>query len=758
MTEYRNPFIPRPGQLLAQIQNRLDELEGRVSGYGGVSGGGGAGGAASRSENLVYNAGLDQWTDSTHPNNWQSAQGNNWNTGTNVTQESTIIFALPYSARLGDGTNTLRGMAQAAAFRVTATQTYSFGARIRAASASAKVTIILKAIGSDGVTELTTGTPLGSAWTYDASYGGWKILATPSSTAFDLIQAKIVLASNVWYLRCSIQYDSAASGAKYVYVDEVKISRGDTSEPWALRPLFDDTGGGATGSGTINVLAKWLVTGSTLTDSHLTDYASASPPYAELYFPGNATTFFATAYGSGYYGNFQGRAARGTLASPTASQSGDALAYFAARGYGATGFASAARAGIAFLAAENWTDAAQGTYASIYTTPTGSVTATERLRVSAAGTIGFPPYPTIFYSWPSAWPAGNYLLQCSTAGVLSWVAPPSAGVGGSGTINYVPIWTAATTLGNSALFQDTGITGNPYRAITYRWRFEAMPIQLFNSSSSTPSPLPSTYFTNLYRRQDTSMAFNGRLMQSTYNPAGTDVSERVLVSSRTDQLGHAKLSAAFFQTEDSYNQSSSLIPEASLTHDETTGKVYYNGVELNAAGGIGGSGSATYLPVFTASTTIGNSVIIQYLGSSQVRVGGGCDWCPAVTNSQRLGGSSYIWTECWTQQIVNNSAGFIQCWASFRPHDHNTWNLGETGTRWKNFYCMDGYAQNSFHSGADLAWGDKTCPICNKPFIKGDDLSLYVKKVTKEEIFTCPKHSSCPSPDPKVVRLRANRK
>lgn len=82
------------------------------------------------------------------------------------------------------------------------------------------------------------------------------------------------------------------------------------------------------------------------------------------------------------------RAARGTAASPTASQLNDPIGAIAARGYGDTTFASTNRASVSLLAAENWTNTAQGTIITLSTTPTGSTTQTERMRIDSAGNVG----------------------------------------------------------------------------------------------------------------------------------------------------------------------------------------------------------------------------------------------------------------------------------------------------------------------------------------------------------------------------------
>lgn len=79
------------------------------------------------------------------------------------------------------------------------------------------------------------------------------------------------------------------------------------------------------------------------------------------------------------------RAARGTLASPTATQSSDELGVVAGRGRGATVYATADRAKMSFLADQAWTDSAQGTRISFFTTTQGSTTTTERTIISNVG-------------------------------------------------------------------------------------------------------------------------------------------------------------------------------------------------------------------------------------------------------------------------------------------------------------------------------------------------------------------------------------
>lgn len=84
---------------------------------------------------------------------------------------------------------------------------------------------------------------------------------------------------------------------------------------------------------------------------------------------------------------FRGGAARGTPASPTASQADDLLCFMGGHGYGATAFSVGSKALLGLKAAEAWSDSVQGTYITIETTPIGSTTRAERVRVTDVGNV-----------------------------------------------------------------------------------------------------------------------------------------------------------------------------------------------------------------------------------------------------------------------------------------------------------------------------------------------------------------------------------
>ena len=140
-----------------------------------------------------------------------------------------------------------------------------------------------------------------------------------------------------------------------------------------------------------------------LSNTQATTPTGTLPAGTDIYIVGaNAanTRITQDAYGTGAYGVYTARSARGTAASPTASQSGDTLSQFTGRGYGATGFATASTGRFDVTAAENFTDTAQGTYASVFTTAIGANSSTEVFRFGTAGQLGIggATYGTSGYS------------------------------------------------------------------------------------------------------------------------------------------------------------------------------------------------------------------------------------------------------------------------------------------------------------------------------------------------------------------------
>lgn len=122
----------------------------------------------------------------------------------------------------------------------------------------------------------------------------------------------------------------------------------------------------------------------------------------------------ADAYGTGIGVSFNARHARGTAASPTATQSGDILGILVNQGYGATGFDSInAFTGFVAFATENHTDAAQGSEIAFTSTPNGTVLNVEGFRLLQSGQHKFTA-------------ASNFTANGTTATVLGGLGPAGA--------------------------------------------------------------------------------------------------------------------------------------------------------------------------------------------------------------------------------------------------------------------------------------------------------------------------------------------
>ena len=181
------------------------------------------------------------------------------------------------------------------------------------------------------------------------------------------------------------------------------------------------------------------------------------PAGTDLYIMGaNAanTRITQDAYGSGNYSAYTGRQARGTAASPTASQTDDILVEFTGRGYGATGFSSSSVVRIDLEAAEAFTDTAQGTYISFHTSALGTASAVERFRIGPSGQfgIGGATYGTSGYVLTSAGAsAAPTWSQVSATGLTGILPVANGGTGlASWTTGSLVYASASTTLAGLA--------------------------------------------------------------------------------------------------------------------------------------------------------------------------------------------------------------------------------------------------------------------------------------------------------------------
>jgi len=99
------------------------------------------------------------------------------------------------------------------------------------------------------------------------------------------------------------------------------------------------------------------------------------------------TNFIGTSYNDDDGSAVFFQRARGTSQAPSAVQAGDALGYFGAGGYGATTWGSSAGV-VAVIAAENWTDTANGNAIGFATTPLGTTDFVVQAVILGNGFVG----------------------------------------------------------------------------------------------------------------------------------------------------------------------------------------------------------------------------------------------------------------------------------------------------------------------------------------------------------------------------------
>jgi hypothetical protein len=116
-------------------------------------------------------------------------------------------------------------------------------------------------------------------------------------------------------------------------------------------------------------------------------------PQAALHVARNGpTTVRVTSYGDEPV--YMTEASRGNQQTPTAVQTGDLLGAFFMGGYGATRFGDGGAA-LGSVAAENWTDTAQGSTLGLLTTPLGASEPNINVVVLASGDVGIGTPPDV---------------------------------------------------------------------------------------------------------------------------------------------------------------------------------------------------------------------------------------------------------------------------------------------------------------------------------------------------------------------------
>jgi hypothetical protein len=149
------------------------------------------------------------------------------------------------------------------------------------------------------------------------------------------------------------------------------------------------------------------------------------------------------------------RRADGTGAAPTALLANESIGSLNWVGYGATGYGGG-RLFINGFAAAAWTDTAQAAYLTFQTTPLGTVTSIERMRIQASGNV----------SIGSATDDGVNALQVTGSGIFSGGLTVTGEVTlGAGNAGQTTIGGSGSFIGSNAIYSG----GWKYIATDYAW-------------------------------------------------------------------------------------------------------------------------------------------------------------------------------------------------------------------------------------------------------------------------------------------------
>lgn len=129
---------------------------------------------------------------------------------------------------------------------------------------------------------------------------------------------------------------------------------------------------------------------------------------------GESASVGAFAYGTGTPG-FRAGAASGTAASPSATAATRILSFMGGHGHDGTNWTTGTKALLGFWSAETWSGSAQGTYITFETTPTGSTTRAEVMRLGPTGDVTFTGTAQRFFAdFSNATLSSRAMFQTST--------------------------------------------------------------------------------------------------------------------------------------------------------------------------------------------------------------------------------------------------------------------------------------------------------------------------------------------------------
>jgi hypothetical protein len=173
---------------------------------------------------------------------------------------------------------------------------------------------------------------------------------------------------------------------------------------------------------------------------------------------------------------FQGKTCSGTVASPSPTANGQSLFVLGGGGYDSAGWPSYNNAFVRMYAAENWTTTAHGTYVDFATTPLGSISAVQQLKIDTTGNVILPQLgQRIQGDFSNATTSNRVLFQSTTTN-------------GNTSIGAIPNGTSTSS--NFAAFAAT----DPNNSSFVRIRTDGTLSYVESSGNGSGTYLPLTFF------------------------------------------------------------------------------------------------------------------------------------------------------------------------------------------------------------------------------------------------------------------------
>lgn len=299
-----------------------------------------------------------------------------------------------------------------------------------------------------------------TGWTFDETLGSYipnTVVVSTSNSSINSLPGNIaglVLTSNGSSLP-SWQTISVGSGAVSTgVITGILAAENGGTGTGSIQPLggviFAGSGGVFTSDGAIfsyDNTNNFLGIGTATPDARFTVSLNSSlvaPPVgAVMHMVGNDASnarFVLDAHGNSATGQAAGiifRRSRGTAAAPTAVNADQTIGFIGASGYGDTAFGGVTGVSISMKAAQNWTDANQGTYLQVNLNANSTSTTVTRLRLEQDGALKLSAYANqgLILSGSGGVLAGNLL---TTLGDIPYMGPASVtsrlGVGAAGQI------------------------------------------------------------------------------------------------------------------------------------------------------------------------------------------------------------------------------------------------------------------------------------------------------------------------------------